>query len=50
MLQHRQQVCSITYDKTKTVEIAEQHFSTYQKANRQFCSINAPLQPLANPP
>ena len=31
------------------MEISE-HFSTCQKANRQFCSINAPLQPLANPP
>ena len=39
----------ITYDKTNTVEISEQQFSTCQKANRQFCSINAPLQPLANP-
>ena len=40
----------IAYDKTKAVEISEQHFSTCQKANRQFYSINAPLQPLANPP
>ena len=39
-----------TYDKTKAVEISEQQFSICQKANRQFCSINAPLQPLANPP
>ena len=28
----------------------EQQFSTCQQANGQFCSINAPLQPLANPP
>ena len=40
----------ITYDKTKAVEISEQQFSTCQKTNGQFCSINAPLQPLANPP
>ena len=40
----------ITYDETKPVEIAEQQFSTCKKANRQFCSINAPLQPFANPP
>ena len=40
----------ITYDETKAVEILEQQFSTCQQANRQLCSINAPLQPLANPP
>ena len=40
----------ITYDKTKAVEISEDQFSTYQKANGQFCSINAPLQPLTNLP
>ena len=40
----------ITYDETKAVEISDQQFSTCQKANRQFCSINAPLQPPANPP
>ena len=34
----------------KALEISEQQFSTCQQANRQFCSINAPLQPLANPP
>ena len=28
----------------------EQQFSTCQQANRQFCNIDAPLQPLANPP
>ena len=32
------------------MEISEQHFSTCQKANGQFCSINEPLQSLANPP
>ena len=40
----------ITYDETKAVEISEQQFSTCQKANRWFCSINTPLQPVANPP
>ena len=40
----------ITYDKTKAVEILEQQFSTCQQANGQFCSINTPLQPFANPP
>ena len=40
----------ITYDKTHTLEILEQQFFTCQQANRQFCNINAPLQPLANPP
>ena len=40
----------ITYDKTKAVEISEQQFIICQQANRQFCSINTPLQPLANPP
>ena len=32
------------------MEILEQQFSTCQQANGQFCSINTPLQPLANPP
>ena len=40
----------ITYDETKAVEILEQQFITCQQANGQFCSINATLQPLANPP
>ena len=40
----------ITYDETKAVEILKQQFSICQKDNRQFCSINAPLQQLANPP
>ena len=40
----------ITYDETKAVEISEQQFSICQKANRQFCNINVPLQPLAKPP
>ena len=40
----------MTYDETKAVEISEEQFSTCHKANRQFCSINAPFQPLVNPP
>ena len=40
----------ITYVETKAVEILEQQFITYQQENGQFCSMNAPLQPLANPP
>ena len=40
----------ISFDEMKVVAISEQQFFTYQQANRQFCSINAPLQPLANPP
>ena len=40
----------ITCDETKAVEIFEQQFKTCQQANRQFYSINTPLQPLANPP
>ena len=40
----------ISYDKTKAMEISDQQFITCQKANGQFCSISAPLQPLANPP
>ena len=40
----------ITYDETKAVEILEQQFITCQQAIGQICSINAPHQPLANPP
>ena len=32
------------------MEILEQQFTTCQQVNGQFCSINTPLQPLANPP
>ena len=37
-------------DKTMAVETSQHQFSICQKANRQFCNINAPLQLLANPP
>ena len=40
----------IKYDETKAVEISEDQFSTCQKANGQFGSLNTALQPLANPP
>ena len=36
--------------RTKAVEILEEQFNTCQKANRQFCSLNTPLQPLVNLP
>ena len=39
-----------TYDKIKTEETSKQQFSICQRANRQFCSIDAPFQPLTNPP
>ena len=39
----------ITYYETKAIEILEQQFITCQQASGQICSINAPLQPLANP-
>ena len=39
----------IMYDETKAVEILEEQFNTGQKANRQFCSLNTPLQPITNP-
>ena len=32
------------------VEILDKQYSTCKEANRQFCSIYTPLQPLANPP
>ena len=32
------------------VDISEHQFSICQEANGQFCSVNTPLQPLANPP
>ena len=40
----------ISYNETKAIEILEQQFNTCQQANRQFCNIDAPLQPLTNPP
>ena len=40
----------VTQDKTMAVEISQHQFSICQAANRQFCNIYTPLQPLANPP
>ena len=40
----------IMQDKTSAAEISEDQFRTCQKANRQFCILNTPLLPLANPP
>ena len=40
----------ITLDETSVVEISEDQFKTCQKADRQFCILNTPLLPLANPP
>ena len=41
---------AITLDETSTTEISEVQFKTCKKANRQFCILNTPLLPLANPP
>ena len=40
----------ITLDETSTVEISKVQFKICQKANGQFCILNTPLLPLANPP
>ena len=40
----------ITLDETSTIEILENQFYSCKKANRQFCILNTPLLPLANPP
>ena len=40
----------ISQDDKKAVEILEQQFTTRQWANGQFCNLDAPLQPLTNPP
>ena len=40
----------ISYDETNATEILEQQFTICQWANGEFCKINAPLQPLSNPP
>ena len=38
------------YDVTKAVAITDQQYGACQFANRQFCWINAPFQPLTNAP
>ena len=40
----------ITLDETSTIEISENQFQTCKKVNGQFCILNTPLLPLANPP
>ena len=47
-IQHK--YLGITLDETSAVEISEDQFKTCLNANRQFCILNAPLLPLANPP
>ena len=43
------QYLGITQDETMTVEILPLQFRICQEANRQFCTIPTPFQPLANP-
>ena len=40
----------ITLIETSTIEVSEDQVKMWQKANRQFCILNTPLLPLANPP
>ena len=40
----------ITLDETSATEILENQFQTCKKASGQFCILNTPLLPLANPP
>ena len=40
----------VTYDRTKAMDIPEDHFKLCKEANGQFCSLMTPLQPLMNPP
>ena len=40
----------IMHDETSAVEISEDQFRTYQKANGKFCILHSPLLHLANPP
>ena len=40
----------ITLDETSAIEISKDQFKTCQKAKGQFCILNTPLLPLANPP
>ena len=41
---------SVTKDATMGLELSTAQFWTCQQANRQFCYISSPFQPLANPP
>ena len=40
----------VTYDETKAVAFMDQQYIARQHANREFCRVNAPFQPLTNPP
>ena len=40
----------VTYDEAKAITITDQQYKACQNASRQFCRINAPFQPLTNPP
>ena len=40
----------VTTDATMGIELSTAQFQTCQQANRQFCHISTPFQPLANPP
>ena len=40
----------VTYDRTKAMDIPEEQFKLCKEANRQFCPLTTPLQPLTNPP
>ena len=40
----------VTYDRTKAMNIPEEQFKLCKEANRQFCPLTTPLQPLTNPP
>ena len=39
----------VTYDRTKAMDIPEEQFKLRKEANRQFCPLTTPLQPLTNP-
>ena len=40
----------VTYDRTKAMDIPEDRFKLCKEANRQFCPLKTPLQPLTNLP
>ena len=40
----------VTYDITKAMDIPEEQFKLCKEANRQFCPLLMPLQPLTNSP
>ena len=49
MIQYQYPIFVVTQDETMAVEISTHQLSICQKANGQFCNINALLQLLANP-